>query len=146
MQRTRRYSDPKLNVAAEELSGYRERLRHIEELAEKLREYEETYSEIKAVAYDMERVSGGERRNQLVEIACQWADLDVEIKKLRAENERQLWYIKERLSGLSTNKYRVLELYYIKGFSLMKIAQIMNYSFDGIKYLKFSALKAYAYS
>lgn len=146
MQRTRKYSDAKLNVAVEELSGYRERQRRIEELTEKLREYEETYAEIKAIAYDIERVAGGERRDKAVETACKWADLDVEIKRLKAENERELWYVKERLSRLTTTKARVLELYYIKGFSLIRVAQIMDYSYDGIKDLKSTALKSYAYS
>lgn len=146
MQRTRRYSDPKLNAAVEELSAYRDRQRRIEELTEKLREYEEAYAEIKAIAYDVERVDGGERRDKAAETACKWADLDVEIRQLKADNERELWYVKERLSRLTSTKARVLELYYIKGFSLLRVAQIMDYSYYGIKDLKFSALKNYAYS
>lgn len=146
MQRTRKYNDSQLNIAIEELSGYRERERRISELTEKLREYEETYAEIKAIAYDIERVAGGERRDKLVQIACQWADLDVEIKRLKAENECELWYVKEKLSRLTTTKAKVLELYYIKGYSLIQIARILNYSYYGIQGLKESALKSYAIS
>ena len=145
MQRTRKYNDPRLNTAIEELNGYRERERRISELTEKLREYEETYAEIKAIAYDIERVAGGERRDRIVEIACKWADLDVEIKRLKVENERALWYVKEKLNRLTTTKAKVLELYYIKGYALIQIARILNYSFGGIKYLKDSAIKEYAF-
>lgn len=144
MQRTRKYNDPKLNTAIEELSGYRERERRIAELTEKLREYEETYAEIKAIAYDISRVQGGQRKDKLVEIACKWADLDVEIKRLKADNERELWYVKEKLSRLTTKNAKVLELYYIKGYSLLQIARILNYSYYGIKDIKESALKSYA--
>lgn len=146
MQRTRKYNDPRINIAVDELSSYRERQRRIEELTEKLREYEETYAEIKAIAYDIEHVAGGERRDKLVQIACQWADLDVEIKRLKAENERELWYVKEKLSKLTAIKGKVIELYYIKGYSLMQIARILNYSYYGIKDLKEAALKNYAIS
>ena len=145
MQRTRKYNDPRLNTAIEELNGYRERERRISELTEKLQEYEETYAEIKAIAYDIERVAGGERRDRIVEIACKWADLDIEIKRLKVENERALWYVKEKLNRLTTTKAKVLELYYIKGYALIQIARILNYSFGGIKYLKDSAIKEYAF-
>ena len=144
MQRTRKYNDPKLNTAIEELSGYRERERRIAELTEKLREYEETYAEIKAIAYDIQRVKGSQRKDKLVEIACKWADLDVEIKRLKADNERELWYVKEKLSRLTTKKAKVLELYYIKVYSLLQIARILNYSYYGTKDIKESALKSYA--
>ena len=144
MQRTRKYNDLKLNTAIEELNGYRERERRIAELTEKLREYEETYAEIKAIAYDIERVAGGERKDRLVEVACKWADLDVEIKRLKADNERELWYVKEKLSNLTTKNAKVLELYYINGYSLLQIARIMNYSYEGTRDMKDAALKNYA--
>lgn len=146
MRRERKYSDARLNVAVEELDKYRERQYRIEILTEKLREYEETYAETKALVYDTDRVQGGEYRDKLAELACKWADLDVEVRKLKADNERELWCVKERLNRLTSTKARVLELYYIKGYPLMKVAQIMNYSYYGIKDLKFSALKNYAYS
>lgn len=146
MQRTRKYNNPRLNAAIEELSNYREREHRIAELTEKLREYEENYAEIKAIAYDIQHVQGGEHKDKLVEIACRWADLDVEVKRLKVENERELWYVKERLSRLTSTKSKVLELYYIKGYSLMQIARILNYSYYGIQGLKESALKSYAIS
>lgn len=146
MQKTKRYNDSRLNVAVDELGQYRERQHRIQELTAKLREYEETYAEIKAITYDVERVAGGERKDRLVEIACKWVDLIHEIKLLKEQNERELWYVKFKLSKLTATKGKVLELYYIKGYSLMQIARILNYSYYGIRDLKESALKLYAIS
>lgn len=144
MQKEKKYKDARLNIAAEELGGFRERQRRIAFLKEKLTEYEATYVEIKAIAYDIERIQGGERKDRLVEMACKWADLIHEVKLLKEQNERELWYIRDKLNNLTVLKTRVLELYYLECYPLIDIAREMGYSFDGIKKLKFNALKKYA--
>lgn len=144
MRKERKYNDPRLNLAIDELNGYRNRLQEIAMLAEKRAEYEEMYSEIRAIAYDDVRVQGGEIKSKLEELACKWADLDMTIKNMQAENERALWEVKVKLEELPPQKAKVLELYYIKGFSLIKIAQIMNYSFEGVRKLKKAGLVQYS--
>lgn len=144
MRKERKYKDPRLNMAIDELNGYRNRLREIAVLAEKRAEYEEMYGEIRAIAYDDVRVQGGEIKSRLEELACKWADLDMQIKNMQEENERALWVVKVKLEDLPPQKSRVLELYYIKGYSLIKIAQIMNYSFEGVRKLKKAGLVQYS--
>lgn len=144
MQREKKYQDALINSAIAELSKYRDMRREISYLKQKLNEYEDTYAGIKSVSYDVEHVQGGERKDRLSEIACKWADLDNDVKMKIWENEKLLWYIRSKLEKLPVQRAKVLELYYIKGYSLIKVARMLNYSYGGVKWLKTAALKNYA--
>ena len=145
MQRERRYKDPRLNAAADELWSYRQRQFEIKRLQAKSEELRDRYS-VGAIAYDGIRVQGGARKDKLVQIAVEWADLQGEIIARTAEAEHALWEIESRLRTLRYNQRQVLELYYIKGYSVIKIAEMLNYSENGIRRLKFNGLKSYAYN
>lgn len=144
VQRERRYKDDKLNAAAEELWSYRQKQFEIRRLKAKSEELRDRYS-IGATAYDGIRVQGGARHDKLVKIAVEWADLQNEILERTREAEHFLWEIESRLRTLRSNQRQVLDLYYIKGYSVIKIAEMMNYSENGIRRLKFNGLKSYAY-
>lgn len=144
IQRERQYKDPRLNAAAEELWSYRQKQFEIRRLKAKSEELRDRYS-IGATAYDGIRVQGGARHDKLVRIAVEWADLQNEILERTREAEHSLWEIESRLRTLRSNQRQVLELYYIKGYSVIKIAEMMNYSENGIRRLKFNGLKSYAY-
>lgn len=146
MQKARRYNDARLNVAADELNQYRELQRRLRYLQGKRQEYEQSYSELKAIAYDGIRVSGGEYRSKVEDVAIRWEDLNAEIMRMQVEAEHQMLYIQVRLNALTTLQTRVLQLYYIECKPLIEVAREMNYSFEGVKRLKFKALKKYAYS
>lgn len=143
-QRERHYKDPKLNAAAEELWSYRQKQFEIRRLKAKSEELRDRYS-VGATAYDGIRVQGGARHDKLVKIAVEWADLQNEILERTREAEHSLWEIESRLRTLRSNQRQVLELYYIKGYSVIKIAEMLNYSENGIRRLKFNGLKSYAY-
>lgn len=144
MQRERHYKDDKLNAAADELWSYRERQFAIRRLQCQSKELEDRY-EVGASAYDGVRVKGGVQKDKLVEIALAWADLQAEIARKVREAEHELWEIEERLKRLTSPQRQVLELYYIKGYSVVKIAQMMNYSDRWVKAVKYEGLAAYAY-
>lgn len=144
IQRERHYKDPKLNAAAEELWSYRQKQFEIRRLKAKSEELRDRYS-VGATAYDGIRVQGGVRHDKLVRIAVEWADLQNEILERTREAEHFLWEIESRLRTLRSNQRQVLDLYYIKGYSVIKIAEMMNYSENGIRRLKFNGLKSYAY-
>lgn len=144
VQRERRYKDDRLNAAADELWSYRQRQFEIRKLQVRAEELRDRYS-IGATAYDGVRVQGGSKKDQLVEIAVAWADLENEIVKRTTEAQHALWEIEARLRTLRYNQRQVLELYYIKGYSVIKIADMLGYSDEGIKTIKYQALKAYAY-
>lgn len=144
MQRERHYKDPKLNAAAEELWSYRQKQFEIRRLKAKSEELRDRYS-VGATTYDGIRVQGGARHDKLVKIAVEWADLQNEILERTREAEHFLWEIESRLRTLRYSQRQVLELYYIKGYSVIKIAEMMNYSENGIRRLKFNGLKSYAY-
>ena len=144
VQRERRYKDDRLNAAAEELWSYRQRQFEIRRLKAKSEELRDRYS-VGATAYDGIRVQGGVRHDKLVRIAVEWADLQNEILERTREAEHSLWEIESRLRTLRNNQRQVLELYYIKGYSVIKIAEMLNYSENGIRRLKFNGLKSYAY-
>lgn len=144
-QRERHYKDPKLNAAAEELWSYRQRQFAIRRLQCQSKELEDRY-EVGASAYDGVRVKGGVQKDKLVEIAVAWADLQAEIARKVREAEHELWEIEERLKRLTSPQRQVLELYYIKGYSVVKIAQMMNYSEQWVRLTKYNGLNAYAYS
>ena len=144
IQRERQYKDPKLNAAAEELWSYRQKQFEIRRLKAKSEELRDRYS-VGATTYDGIRVQGGARHDKLVKIAVEWADLQNEILARTAEAEHALWEIESRLRTLRYNQRQVLELYYIKGYSVIKIAEMLNYSENGIRRLKFNGLKSYAY-
>lgn len=145
MQRERHYKDDKLNAAAEELWSYRQKQFEIRRLKAKSEELRDRYS-VGATAYDGIRVQGGARKDKLVQIAVEWADLQNEILERTREAEHFLWEIESRLRTLRSNQRKVLELYYIKGYSVVKIADMLNYSENGIRRLKFNGLKSYAYN
>lgn len=143
-QRERRYKDPKLNAAADELWSYRQRQFEIKRIKAKTEEYRDRYS-VGAVCFDGVRVNGGVRHDKLVETAVIWADLETELKHMIAEAEKSLWEIYAKLNKLRLTYQQVLELYYIKGYSVMKIAEMMDYSEQWVRLTKFNALKEYAY-
>ena len=145
MQRERHYKDDKLNAAADELWSYRERQFAIRRLQCRSKELEDRY-EVGSSAYDGVRVKGGVQKDKLVEIAVAWADLQAEIARKVREAEHALWEIEERLKSLTSPQRQVLELYYIKGYSVVKIAQMMNYSEQWVRLTKYNGLNAYAYS
>lgn len=145
MQRERHYKDDKLNAAADELWSYRERQFAIRRLQCQSKELEDRY-EVGASAYDGVRVKGGVQKDKLVEIALAWADLQAEIARKVREAEHELWKIEERLKRLTSPQRQVLELYYIKGYSVVKIAQMMSYSEQWVRLTKYNGLNAYAYS
>lgn len=144
IQRERRYKDDKLNAAADELWSYRQRQFEIKRLQAKSEELRDRYS-VGAIAYDGIRVQGGARHDKLVKIAVEWADLQNEILERTREAEHFLWEIESKLQTLRYSQRHVLELYYIKGYSVIKIAEMLNYSENGIRRLKFNGLKSYAY-
>lgn len=144
IQRERHYKDPKLNAAAEELWSYRQKQFEIRRLKAKSEELRDRYS-VGATAYDGIRVQGGARHDKLVKIAVEWADLQNEILERTREAEHFLWEIESRLNALRTVQRQVLELYYIKGYSVIKIAEMMNYSEQWVRWAKYKALNAYAY-
>ena len=144
VQRERRYKDDRLNAAAEELRSYRQKQFEIRRMKAKSEELRDRYS-VGATAYDGIRVQGGARHDKLVKIAVEWADLQNEILERTREAEHFLWEIESRLRALRSNQRQVLELYYIKGYSVVKIADMLGYSDEGIKTIKYQALKAYAY-
>ena len=145
VQRERRYKDDRLNAAADELWSYRQKQFEIKRLQAKSEELRDRYS-VGAIAYDGIRVQGGARKDKLVQIAVEWADLQGEIIARTTEAEHALWEIESRLRTLRYNQRQVLELYYIKGYSVVKIADMLNYSENGIRRLKFNGLKSYAYN
>ena len=143
-QRERHYKDPKLNAAADELWGYRQKQFEIRRLKAKSEELRDRYS-VGATAYDGIRVQGGARHDKLVKIAVEWADLQNEILERTREAEHSLWEIESKLQTLRYSQRQVLELYYIKGYSVIKIAEMMNYSEIGVRKIKHNGLKSYAY-
>ena len=145
MQRERHYKDDKLNAAADELWSYRERQFAIRRLRERSKELEDRY-DVGSSAYDGVHVKGGVQKDKLVEIALTWADLQVEIARKVREAEHELWEIETRLKQLTSPQRQVLELYYIKGYSVVKVAQMMHYSEKWVRITKFEGLSAYAYS
>lgn len=144
VQRERRYKDDRLNAAADELWSYRQRQFDIRKLQVRAEELRDRYS-VGAIAYDGIRVQGGARHDKLVKIAVEWADLQNEILERTREAEHILWEIESKLQTLRYSQRHVLELYYIKGYSVIKIAEMLNYSENGIRRLKFNGLKSYAY-
>lgn len=144
VQRERRYKDDRLNAAADELWSYRQRQFEIKRLQAKAEELRDWYS-VSAPSYGGIRVQGGIRKDKLSEIAAEWADLQAQILERVTEAENMLDEIEARLRTLRYNQRQVLELYYIKGYSVIKIAEMMNYSENGIRRLKFNGLKSYAY-
>lgn len=144
VQRERRYKDDRLNAAADELWSYRQKQFEIRRLKAKSEELRDRYS-VGATAYDGIRVQGGARHDKLVKIAVEWADLQNEILERTREAEHFLWEIESRLNALRTVQRQVLELYYIKGYSVIKIAEMMNYSEQWVRWAKYKALNAYAY-
>ena len=144
VKRVRRYKDDKLNAAADELWSYRQRQFEIKRLQAKAEELRDWYS-VSAPSYGGIRVQGGIRKDKLSEIAAEWADLQAQILERVTEAENMLDEIEARLRTLRYNQRQVLELYYIQGYSVIKIAEMMNYSENGIRRLKFNGLKSYAY-
>lgn len=144
MHRERKYRDERLNKAAEELCMYTDIKKRIEFYSEKLVESRERHSSVSAVRFDGVKVAGGKYRDKMAEVAAQWAELDAEINRLKVNAEQKLFFIMGKLENLSVMQRRVLELYYIKGYSIVKIARVLNYSEEWVKATKSAALKKYA--
>ena len=111
MQKARRYKDAKLNLAVEELNKYRELKSRLRYLNNKKEEFEQQYSEIKAVTYDGIKAAGGEYRNRIEDVAIRREDLNLEINRMQVEAERQMLYIQVRLNALTSLHTKVLQLY-----------------------------------
>ena len=144
MQKQRRYNDNELNNAVSELQSYRELKSKIAHLKQKREEYRERYTALQGIDYSGIRVSGGLRKDKMVETAIAWADLDLAVKQKEVECEKLLWEITAKLDQLQPNESKVLELYYIKGYNITKIEDIMYYSERMVRYIKTDALKHYA--
>lgn len=144
VQRERRYKDDRLNAAADELWSYRQRQFEIKRLQAKAEELRDWYS-VSAPSYGGICVQGGIRKDKLSEIAAEWADLQAQILERVTEAENMLDEIEARLRTLRYNQRQVLELYYIKGYSVIKIADMLNYSEIGVRKIKHNGLKSYAY-
>lgn len=144
MHRERKYKDERLNRAAEELGMYTDIKKKIEFYSEKLMESRERHSCVASTRFDGIKVAGGKHYDKMAEIAAQWADLDAEINRLKVSAERKLFFILGKLDNLSVMQKKVLELYYIKGYSIVKIARILNYSEEWVKVTKCAGLKKYA--
>lgn len=109
MQKARRYKDAKLNLAVEELNKYRELKSRLRYLNNKKEEFEQQYSEIKAVTYDGIKVAGGEYRNRIEDVAIRREDLNLEINRMQVEAERQMLYIQVRLNALVS--FSIIQLF-----------------------------------
>ncbi len=144
MRREREYKDVRLNIAIKELSSYRQKKYLLSKLKEKRTELEDKYSELKGIAYDGIHVQGGNRQDCVADNAIEYADLCLKIARIELEIEYALLSIEEKIKNLNTIQWRVLDMYYIQGYSLMKVAQNMNYSFEGIKDIKHAAIKNFA--
>lgn len=144
MHRERKYKDERLNKAARELGAYTDMRRQIEFFTEKLHECRERYTSVAAVRTDGVKVKGGAYCDKMADIAAQWADLDAEINRLKVRAERELFCILAKLDKLTVMQRRVLEMYYIKGYSVFKIARSLDYSEEWVKSTKCSALRNYA--
>lgn len=144
MQKTRKYKDARLNMAVDELNNYRELQSRIEFFKKRRKDYEEQYTALKAVVYDSIRVTGGEYRNKVENVAIKWEDLNAEIMRMQLDAEHQLMLIQVNLDHLSALHREVLWSYYIECKALIDVAREMGYSFEGIKRLKLNALKKYS--
>lgn len=138
------YRDNTLNKAIGELSSYRDIQKYISHLQEKREEYEERYTSVQSTVFDKIIVTGGEYRDKMAEIAILWADLDLKIKQKQAEAEKTYWKIKDKLETLSVMQARVLELYYVKMYSVVQISGILDYSPEWVKTTKKQGLKKYS--
>lgn len=144
MQREKHYKDPKIDAAATELGGYRVRRRAIELMKQRLEECCEKCFYETGTNFNQTKVKGGRYTNKTADLAIMWADLETQIEKEMEQAERDLLRISLKLNKLSDVQANVLNFYYLKGQSLLRIATTMDYSYDGIRDLKHSALKKYA--
>lgn len=127
-----------------ELLSYRRLKSEIAELEAKAEDYRSNYGYIKATQYDKVSVKGGEVKNVLADIAIKWADMtaDIERKKLKAEH--LLWSIEAKIENLNPDEKQIIRLYYIKGYSIHRIALTLHFDESTIKRKKKKALKNYA--
>lgn len=144
MRRARKYRDEALNEAAKELDAYTELRRQIEYYGEKLTRYRERYSSVKTEGNNAVYAISGACRDGVTDVAAKWAELEIKIQQLKVGAETELLLIDERLSSLSAMQKKVLHMYYVKGYSIVKIARILNYSEEWVKLTKNAALKKYA--
>lgn len=144
MQRERRYQDERLNNAARELWKYKSMSAQIESLSDKIEEYRERYEVLGSTRFDKICVKGGTIHDKVAEVAIQWADLDIEINRRKVELERELLRISNKLNLLTATQAKVIQLYYIKGYAVSKIASIINYSERQVTRIKTEALEKYS--
>lgn len=143
MQKQRKYTDKELNNAVVELQSYRELKLKIANLKQKREEYRERYDALQGIDYSGIRVSGGVRKDKMVETAIAWADIDLLVKNKEVECEKLFWDISAKLDRLQPNERKVLELYYIKGYNIEKVASIMCYCTRQVLRHKMEGLQNY---
>ncbi|MDR3216109.1 MAG: hypothetical protein LBT55_01670 [Clostridiaceae bacterium] len=142
MQRNRKYNEENINAKACELAMYKELAQVASECRERANEYREKYTDLRAVDYTMTKVQGGDGAG-FVDMVIRWVDLEETAHKAEYEAEQLLWSIKDRLAKLNHTQARILEYYYIKGYSVVHIARIMDYSEARIRQLKYAGLQNY---
>lgn len=144
MQRIRKSSNEAVQKAIDELDGYRARVAQIARLKDKREELQNNYTALRTIDYGKLRVQGGAPKDYMVETAVEWADCDMEIDRLIAENEKQLLTIERKLRKLSSIEQTVLFKYYIEYRSLVEIQLLTKYSDAGVRKVKHQALLKYA--
>ncbi|MEG2687692.1 MAG: sigma factor-like helix-turn-helix DNA-binding protein, partial [Clostridia bacterium] len=111
---------------------------------QKAEEYCDHITNIKAQVYDSVRVQGGDSYNLAVESVLRWVDMTVAVENKKLDAERNLWFIRDRLDKMERSHRRVLELYYLEGYKIDKVAEIMNYSEQNIRKIKSKAIREFA--
>ena len=143
-QRHTQYKDSKVERAIKELDQYRAVCQRILRLKEQQLRMEENYCGIKAVDYAKLKVQGGVLKNELVETAIKWAELDVKIAKEKVERESIRFYLEGKMQSLPYEEQEVLTLYFINRLTVDVIALRMERSVETVKRLKKKALRDYA--
>lgn len=144
-QRQRKYEDPRINSAAEELNRYRALQRDIGFLEHKVEEWREKCISIRVARLDSLRVKGGERIDSVADMVVKWAQLHDEAEQKKLEASHELWTIEVKLRKMTLMQSEVIRLYYIKGFSVEEIANILGYGERQIIRFKREAIEKYAY-
>lgn len=127
-----------------ELLSYRRLKAEISDLEQRAEDYRTNYAYIKATQYDKVSVKGGEVKNVLADIAIKWADMTADIEKKKLKAEHLLWQIETKIENLKPDEKQIIRLYYIKGYSINRIASQLHYEERTIKRKKKRALENYA--
>lgn len=143
-QKHKSYNDERITKAIKELDEYRAILRRIRVLKDQKVRMEENYSGLRAVDYEKPRVQGGAIKNELVETALKWAELDVKIANEIVEKERIQFTIEGKIHSLPFEEQQVIALYFINCKTVDAIALLMNCSERCVRNIKKRALLHYA--